>query len=317
MRDDADQNAPPVFHAAPPPTQDDVQAVVQQAAKRIVRFLQKRGLIALATALGDGQVTVVVGDETLGDDDPLLAQLLAAATAGAPPAGPAYKRAPIRLAMNGDAPKPKGRLCAEQWGFNLHAATRVHENNKQGREHLCRYILRPPFANHRLHTLPDGKVQLNFKRPWSDGTNAIVLAAHAFIARLAAIIPPPRRHVTRYFGLLSSHSALRARIIPTAANTTTESPLPADTQDEETTPVATPPVKRKSKYIPWNELLRRTFNTELKCANCKGDLRLIALIKTQTTIKKILAAMGLPTLPPAAATSARSPPCFNFDDWEN
>ena len=107
------------------PTQDDVQAVVQRAAKGIVRFLQKRGLIALATAPGDGEVTVVVGD----------------------------------------APKPKGRLCAEQWGFNLHAATHAHGNDKQGREHLCRYILRPPFANHRLHTLPDGKVQLDFKRP--------------------------------------------------------------------------------------------------------------------------------------------------------
>ena len=125
VRDDADANAPPVFHPASPPTQENMQAVVQQAAKRIVRFLQQRGLIALATAPGDGEVTVVVGD----------------------------------------APKPKGRLCAEQWGFNLHAATRVHGNDKQGREHLCRYILRPPFANHRLHTLPDGKVQLDFKRP--------------------------------------------------------------------------------------------------------------------------------------------------------
>ena len=218
-----------MFHPAPPPKQDDLQAVVHRAAKRIVHFLQKRGLMALATAPADGEVTVVVGDET----------------------------------------KPKGRLCAEQWGFNLHAATRVHGNDKQGREHLCRYILRPPFANHRLHTLPDGKVQLDFKRPWSDGTNAVVLAAHAFIARLAAIIPPPRRHVTRYFGVLSSHSALRSRIIPTDANAIA-SPLPADTQDEETPADNSPPVKRKSKHIPWNELLRRTFNVELKCANCKG-----------------------------------------------
>ena len=126
-------------------------------------FLQKRGLIALATSPGDSEVTVVVGDETLGADDKLLAQLLAAATAGALPAGPAYKRAPIRLAKSGDAPKPKGRLCAEQLGFNLHAATHVPGNDKQGREHLRRYILRKPFANHRLHTLPDGKVQLDFK----------------------------------------------------------------------------------------------------------------------------------------------------------
>ena len=108
---------------------------------------------------------MVVGDEILGDDDPLLAQLLAAATAGAPPAGSAFKRASIRLAMNGDVPKPNGHLCAEQWGFNLHAATRVHGNDKQGREHICRYILRPPFATYRLPTLPDGKVQLDFKRP--------------------------------------------------------------------------------------------------------------------------------------------------------
>ena len=127
--------------------------------------------------------------------------------------------------------------------------------------------------------MPEGKVQLDFKRPWSDGTNAVVLAAHAFIARLAAIIPPPRRHVTRYFGVLTAHSALRSRIIPIAANATA-SPLPADTQDEETLADNSPPVKRKSKYIPWNKLLRRTFNVELKCADCKGDLRLIALVKT-------------------------------------
>ena len=159
--------------------------------------------------------------------------------------------------------------------------------------------------------MPEGKVQLDCKRPWSDGTNAVMLAAHALIARLAAIIPPPRRPVTRYFGVLSSNSALRSRIIPGSA-----SPWPADAQDEETPADDTPPVKRKSKYIPWNKLLRRTFNVDVKCANCKGDLRLIALIKTAATIEKILAAMGLPTLPPAA-TPARAPPCVNFDDWEN
>ena len=96
-----------------------------------MHFLQKRGLIALATAPGDGEVTVIVGDETFGEDDPLLAQLLAAATAGLPPAGPAERRAPLRLALSANAqPLPKGRLCAEHWGFKLHAATRVHRNDK-------------------------------------------------------------------------------------------------------------------------------------------------------------------------------------------
>ena len=40
-----------------------------------------RGVITLQTAPGDGEVTVV-GDEAMGEKDPLLARLLAAATAG-------------------------------------------------------------------------------------------------------------------------------------------------------------------------------------------------------------------------------------------
>jgi hypothetical protein len=61
----------------------------------LLSFLQRRGVITLVTAPGDGEVTVVT-DETMGEKDPLLARLLAAATAGAPPAGPANKRKPLR-----------------------------------------------------------------------------------------------------------------------------------------------------------------------------------------------------------------------------
>ena len=45
---------------------------------------QRRGVISLVTAPGDGEVTVVT-DETMGEQDPLLAGLLAAATAGLRP----------------------------------------------------------------------------------------------------------------------------------------------------------------------------------------------------------------------------------------
>jgi hypothetical protein len=55
---------------------------VGRASRRILRFLQRRGVITLVTAPGDGEVTVVP-DETLAEQDPLLAQLLAAATIGA------------------------------------------------------------------------------------------------------------------------------------------------------------------------------------------------------------------------------------------
>ena len=129
------------------------------------------------TAPGDGEVTVVA-DETMGEKDPLLAKLLAAATAGAPPAGWANKHKPVRIVLApDDRPVAKGTLCSQAHGFNLHAATRVAANDKQGRVTLCKYILRPPLANDRLKILDDGNVKLEFKQPWSDGTTSVELGS--------------------------------------------------------------------------------------------------------------------------------------------
>jgi hypothetical protein len=301
----------PVFHPAAPPGPSDIEAVVHRAAKRILRYLEQRGVIAKAAAPGDGEVSVV-GDDSMAQKDPLLAHLLAAAAAGVAPAGPAYKRPPVRLAVDpGSRPRTMGKLCAQDSGFNLHAASRAAANDKQGREILCRYVLRPPLANDRLVLLPDGKVKVAFKRPWSDGTREAVLDPLALIARLAAIVPPPNRHVTRYFGVLSSHSKLRSQIVPVPA-------VPVGQPSDQMKPTKPP---GRSKYIPWRELLRRTFGIEVKCSKCASDLRLVALVKTEATIKRILGAMGLPTEAPTPAV-ARPPPRSagagrDGEDWSN
>ena len=49
-----------------------------------------------------------------------------------------------------------------------------------------------------------------------------------------------------------------------------------------------------SHYISWSELLRRTFQIDITCPRCQSPLRLIALIETEDTIRKILSAMELP-----------------------
>jgi hypothetical protein len=164
-----------MFHPAPAPTQQEVEQVVERASKRILRFLRRRGVITLVTAPGDGEVTVVTV-ETIGEKDPLLAKLVGAATAGMPPAGPANKRKPIRIVLDpNDQPIAKGKLCAQEHGFNLHGATRVAANDMQGRLTLCKYILRPPLANDRLKILDEETVRLDFKKPWSDGTACVDL----------------------------------------------------------------------------------------------------------------------------------------------
>jgi len=179
----------------------------------------------------------------------------------------------------------------------LQAATRILANDQPGRERLSRYILRPPLANDRLTLSDDGTVHLAFKRPWSDGTAAVTLEPLALIARLAALVPPPKRHTVRYFGVLSSHAASRSLVVP----------HPAEAHLAHAAAAAAKPARAKSKYIPWAELLRRTFAIDIKCSKCGMPLRLRALIKTETVIKKLLLAMHLPAEPPELHP-ARPPP---------
>jgi hypothetical protein len=62
-----------------------------------------------------------------------------------------------------------GKRCVEVAGFNVHANVRVGAKDRDGLEHLCRYLARPPIANDRLQELPDGRLALRFKQAWRDG----------------------------------------------------------------------------------------------------------------------------------------------------
>jgi len=212
----------------------------------------------------------------------------------------------VRIVLDPDAtPMAKGKLCGQHAGFNLHAQTKVAANDKKGRENLCKYILRPPLANDRLKILDGKVVRLEFKKPWSDGTSSVEMPPLALIARLAALVPPPRRHLTGYFGVLSSHSSLRSQIVPTPA-------VAAPEEDDK-------PAMPLSHYISWSQLLKRTFDIDTVCPRCKTPLRLIAMIETEDTIKKILSAMRLPTEAPKL-WPARPPPSQSGGeggDWLN
>ena len=75
---------------------------------------------------------------------------------------------------------------------------------------------------------------------------------------------------------------------------------------------STPDTENKTKagarrrYIPWYELLRWKFGSEVLCPLCGGKLRLIALVNKEVTIITILTAMHMPTGPPKVA-STQSP----------
>lgn len=79
---------------------------------------------------------------------------------------------------------------------------------------VSRHITRPALAEDRLSLTPQAGVRYTLKTPYRDGTAHVVLEPLDFIARLAALVPTPRVHLTRYHGVFAPHSRRRAAITP-------------------------------------------------------------------------------------------------------
>jgi hypothetical protein len=82
-----------------------------------------------------------------------------------------------------------------------------------------------------------------------------------------------------------------------------------------------PEPARKSKYIPWAELLHQTFGFEIVCAKCLAPLRLFALVNNKDVAKKIQTAMHLPAevpeLHPARSPLPADREARDVEEWLN
>ena len=107
------------------------------------------------------------------------------------------------------APSGDERL-AKSSGFSLHAGVAAAAHQRDQVEWLCRYIARPALATGRLSVTAQGLVRYTLKTPYRDGTSHVMFEPLDFMARLAALVPKPRVHLTRYHGVFAPHSALRA-----------------------------------------------------------------------------------------------------------
>jgi hypothetical protein len=75
--------------------------------------------------------------------------------------------------------------------YHLHAGTALPAYDREGIEHLLRYMCRPPVALERLEELPDGRLLYRLKKRWRDGTDSVVFEPPDFLERLSALIPAP------------------------------------------------------------------------------------------------------------------------------
>jgi len=209
-------------------------------------------------------------------------------------------------------------LAADVAGFSVEAGVHFGALDRKGREQLVRYCLRPAIANERLSILRDGSIAYLCKYP-THGKTHRVMQPLELMARLAAIVPPPRFPLWRYHGVLAPAAPWRKHIVPrsepedrgcvhTRVTHSTPSPRkseqppnPADPSllRPAPEPTSSPPAWRPStSYVPWAELLRHCFDVDvLDCPACHARLQPLAIIRRQDVIDRILRHLALPLVP--------------------
>jgi hypothetical protein len=110
--------------------------------------------------------------------------------------------------------RPSGRWSADVDGFSLHAGVRIEAGDFEGRERLVRYAARPSFAVDRLRELEDGRLAYRVRWATSSAGPYRIMTPVELLARLAAVVPPPRYPLVRYHGVLAPASRWRALVVP-------------------------------------------------------------------------------------------------------
>ena len=111
---------------------------------------------------------------------------------------------------------PRDEGAVEIDGFNLHASVAIAGDDDLGRERLMRYGARPPLALDRLRRLPDGRIAYRIKKLRGGRAKHRVMTPLEFLARLGALVPPPRYPLLRYAGVLGPRSSWRRDVVPRA-----------------------------------------------------------------------------------------------------
>jgi hypothetical protein len=264
--------ARPRFHHLPPPTDADITALLTPVHRRVQRLLIRRGRWPADDA----------GSDPFAAQEPLFAGVVAASLQGRVALGPRAGQL-VRRLRSAAAATPTGRRSARLAGFSLHADVAVPERRRDQLERLCRYLLRPPLAVERLTESTGGQLLYQFKRPWRDGSTALLMNPLELLERLAVLVPPPRRPLLAYHGLLAPRAEWRSTIVPP--------PAPDDARADAGA--------RAPRRWPWAQLLHRVFAIEiLVCDRCGGPRRILGAVTEPHAVRRVLAALGLAAEPP-------------------
>jgi Putative transposase len=147
-------------------------------------------------------------------------------------------------------------------------------------EKLVRYCARPPLSHDRLRLREDGRVLLQLKTPWSDGTTHLAYDPLDFMAKLAALIPRPHKNLVLYHGVFAARSRWRARVV-------------AYRREAEPAHAGGQGLQEPESRRAWATLMRRAFGYDLLvCARCRGKMVFLSVVMRRDVIDRILARAG-------------------------
>ncbi len=199
------------FHPLPPPEPVDLAALAYDIYRQFQTWLKKRGLIRLADV-----------DETFDDEDRLASCLRGSLGIGKV----------VQVTVEGDLRATEEDLNAQRFalrrlpqvgefgGFSVHAGVTVHAADKDGRERLLRYCARPALSMDRISETKEGLVAYRLRHAQKGRATHRVMTPVEFLARLAALTPPLRHPLLRYFGVFGPHSSWRKLCVPRASEHT-------------------------------------------------------------------------------------------------
>jgi len=188
-----DETGQTVFRRVPEPGAQDLQSLVAHIAGRIGRALEKQGLIER-----DMHSAWLSDFTEAGPLDDLIGHSIT-----------------YRIAVG---PKARQKLFTLQ---TVPARLQGLEGNINGA------ATSGGFSLHAGIDIAPGQVRYQLKTPYRDGTTHIVMEPLDFMARLAALVPPPRMHLTRFHGVFAPHSQLRAAVTPAHRGMGAPQSLPA------------------------------------------------------------------------------------------
>jgi hypothetical protein len=201
-------------------------------------------------------------------------------------------------------------------GFSVDAEVRIEANDRAGLERLLRYCARPAFSLERLREIDAEHLVYESVKPGPGGSVSLMLTPMELLDRLAALIPPPRRHRHRYVGVLAPNAPLRGAVTALAQPEGGRHLAIPDAQPAAPEVAIDEPLHRKAVSLVWAMLIARIYEVfPLVCSKCGGEMKIIAFVTGGATIREILGHLGEPTSPPRLLP-ARGPPLWEMPGTE-